>query len=602
MEDKEPVSGLNEEAPQSGAEDFAFGTDTSAPMPAYLDPGSVPHRFADWPVWLVAGVTFLSGLVGIVQPLLARVAAHPRLFSALVPYELYHFSKSLTTAFGFMLIYLSYNLLRKKRLAWMLALSISALSVLVLAARSGSEHFLWLPPGSPGTHLPDFSSLPSVAALLLLVASRKYYTVHSSIRTIRQGLTFVALALCLALSWGTLGFWLLDVRDFGINFELSDALLRTIRQFTLIGNADLVPRTRYAAGFLQSLQILGSLAAVFAAYNLFRPLEYQLATLPHEQKLVKAILEAHGRTALDWYKLLTDKSYFFSCHHDAVIAYKTALNVAISLGDPVGPASEFPELIARFRSYCLNNGWSTAFLQTTPDYLLIYRAAGFDFLKIGEDAVVDLGIFCKKTINKKAFKAPLRKLEKEGYTLVLCQPPHAEQLLLEVESISQEWLSLPGRRERGFSLGSFDLKALQSTPIFVLKDKDGRIIAFVNQVRSYRKGEATIDMMRHRVDVPGGAMDFLFARLFLDLLQQGYSHFSLGLAALGGCSGGPGASLEERAVHQIYEHMNRFFSYKGLRRYKEKFDPSWEERFLVYEGKTPGLIKAAIALARATES
>lgn len=47
--------------------------------------------------------------------------------------------------------------------------------------------------------------------------------------------------------------------------------------------------------------------------------------------------------------------------------------------------------------------------------------------------------------------------------------------------------------------------------------------------------------------------------------------------------------------------LNRYFSYKGLRHYKAKFEPAWEPRFLVYQGGPPGLVQTALALARATE-
>jgi phosphatidylglycerol lysyltransferase len=108
-------------------------------------------------------------------------------------------------------------------------------------------------------------------------------------------------------------------------------------------------------------------------------------------------------------------------------------------------------------------------------------------------------------------------------------------------------------------------------------------------------------MMRHREDVPNGTMDFLFSKLLLQLKDEGFEYFNLGLAALSGVGESPEATLAERAVRQIYEHMNRFFSYKGLRRYKDKFQPVWKESFLVYEGGPPGLIRTALAITRAGE-
>jgi lysylphosphatidylglycerol synthetase-like protein (DUF2156 family) len=42
------------------------------------------------------------------------------------------------------------------------------------------------------------------------------------------------------------------------------------------------------------------------------------------------------------------------------------------------------------------------------------------------------------------------------------------------------------------------------------------------------------------------------------------------------------------------------FSFKGLRSYKDKFEPLWEDRFLVYQNGHAGFVRTAIALGRIT--
>lgn len=214
--------------------------------------------------------------------------------------------------------------------------------------------------------------------------------------------------------------------------------------------------------------------------------------------------------------------------------------------------------------------------------------------------MVDLRVFAAKTALAGEFRRIPNRAAKLGLATTWHAPPHPGGLVDEMQAISNEWLSLPGRREHGFTLGRFDRDYVHRTPLFVVRDADGRALAFVNLIPCWPAGDATIDMMRHRVPIPNGTMDYLFREL---LLRMGADHrrFSLGLAPLAGVGDRPGASLEERAIFQLYEHVNRFFSYKGLRGYKAKFEPVWEERFLAYSGPVTTLPQIALALAHMTE-
>lgn len=38
----------------------------------------------------------------------------------------------------------------------------------------------------------------------------------------------------------------------------------------------------------------------------------------------------------------------------------------------------------------------------------------------------------------------------------------------------------------------------------------------------------------------------------------------------------------EQVIRYLYQHLNRFYSFKGLHAYKGKFRPQWEPRYLVF--------------------
>lgn len=561
-------------------------------LKAFFNPSQIPVLF-------VAFATFFNGLIGIFAPLYQKLALHPKLFALVLPYGLYHWSRSLSILTGFILIYLAFNLASRKRVSYWLTLFGLIVSLLIHLLRSRIE-----------THTDsDFINqslllaiCPVLLNLLLLVLYRKKFSVRSEKGKIKEGIRYFLALLACALVYGTLGFWLLDRREFGINFELGDSLVRTLREFCLVGNTDLQARTSHAVWFLDSLRLCGSIAATLAFYSLFRPIEYKLRTLPLERKLAGEILDKYGKDALDYYKLLPDKSYLFSASSKSMLAYKTCLGVAINLGDVVGEPSELEAFVKAFTAWAHENGWMVAFLQTSEDNLSVYEANSLSVLKVGEDAVVDLDKFVKSTCKKKDFKSRVKKFEKEGYSFELHKAPQDLNLLDEIEAVSNEWLSLPGRRERSFSLGTFERELLKGENIYLVRSKEKKVIAFVNQVRSYAAGEASIDLMRHAAEVPNGTMDYLFVKLLCQLQELGFQKFNLGLAALSGVGESPESNLHEKAVHQIYEHMNRFFSYKGLRNYKNKFEPEWQSRYLIYEGATPGLLKTALAIFEAGET
>ena len=534
---------------------------------------------------LVAALTLANGVLGILHTLFVRLHEAPALFSFLLPFGMHHWGKHLTLASGFLLVDLSYHLYRRRRAAWWLA---CATLMLAAGAHAGRGHHPYL-------------AIAPAATLVLLLRLRPRFTVRSEPRSIVQGLMVVAASLFAAIAYGATGFWLLDRRDFGIEFAWSDAIVRSLQNFGLSGNADLVPHTRHARWFLDSLQVMGAVSVGFAVFSLYRPLAFRLRTLPAERERARRLIELHGRSSLDYFKTWPDKSFYFGPGATTVIAYRAAWGVAVALGDPVGSPGGLESCVRSFLSFCADNGWRVAFHQTLPDLLPLYKSLDFAVLKIGEEALIDLQAFAAKTRHSNAFRRIANRAKTTDLQVTYHRPPHDVAVVDEVQAISDDWRTVPGRRERGFTLGTFQRDYIAGTPLFICRNAPGQALAFVNIIPCWPAGDTTIDLMRHRAEVPNGTMDLLFTETLTRLQADGARRFSLGLAPLAGVGDRPGASIEERAMHQLYERLNRFFSYKGLRNYKAKFEPAWEDRFLVYQGGPAGLVNAGIALTRMAE-
>src|SRR2546430_9151995 len=98
------------------------------------------------------------------------------------------------------------------------------------------------------------------------------------------------------------------------------------------------------------------------------------------------------------------------------------------------------------------------------------------------------------------------------------------------------------------------------------------------------KAELSVDLMRFDADAPRGCMDFLFIELMLWGRQAGYRSFNLGMAPLSGLDAHPLAPAWHRVGNLIFRYGEHFYNFEGLRRYKAKFDPTWEPRYLVARG------------------
>ncbi len=123
-------------------------------------------------------------------------------------------------------------------------------------------------------------------------------------------------------------------------------------------------------------------------------------------------------------------------------------------------------------------------------------------------------------------------------------------------------------------------------------------VAFANIVPEYARNEVSIDLMRRRHEVENGTMEFLFGSLLLWSREQGYDTFNLGLSALSGVGEALDDPAAEKVMHYVYDHMNQFYNFQGLHAFKEKFNPTWEPRYIVFPGYT-SLSAVWLALTRA---
>lgn len=519
-------------------------------------------------VHLVAFLTAAMGIVNLLSAVTPSLHERLRLLEQYSPFSISTGGHLTSALAGFALLLLSVSLWRRKQLGWMLTFTILLISIPI-------HVFKGL----------DYEEA-TLAALLagLLFYLRPYFHARSDPPSIKQGLLTLLAAFGFTLAYGVLGFFLLD-RHFKISFGFWMALRQTVVMFTEFYDPGLqsLPISPFGKYFADSIYAVGAVTFSYALIMLLRPVLNRRITTADDRTRAWEIVRAHGRTSIARYTLFDDKHFFFASDH-SLISYALENRVALALGDPIAPPDAISASISSFKLFCAPNDWLPAFYQVLPDHLDLYKAAGFDVLLLGQEAVVDLSKFTLEGSENKTLRNSYNKMLRNGYRYDVVQPPYSPRMLRELDLISNEWLASRAATEMRFSLGWFDEAYLNTCPILLVRDREGFIEAFANIVPEFQNNEVAVDLMRHRAQVDSGLMDFLFVSLFTWAKEQNYASFNLGLSALSGVGEQADDQVIERALHYIYQNVNRFYNFRGLHAFKEKFHPDWSPRYLAYLG------------------
>jgi phosphatidylglycerol lysyltransferase len=281
--------------------------------------------------------------------------------------------------------------------------------------------------------------------------------------------------------------------------------------------------------------------------------------------------------------LLGDKKLLFSESGASFIMYSIEGRSWVALGDPVGLDEENSELVWQFREMSDNYGGWTVFYEVGRENLHLYLDLGLTVIKIGEEATVPLGMFSLEGRVHKGFRHLINHIEKEGCSFNIIPSEKIPSIMSELKAVSDAWLNEKNTKEKRFSLGFFNEKYINYFPVGIVR-KDRKILAFANIWPGGKKEELSIDLMRYLPDAPQGIMDYLFINMMLWGKREGYQWFNMGMAPLSGLENHTLAPLWNRFGAFIFRHGEHFYNFQGLRRYKEKFDPEWEPKYIAVPG------------------
>jgi phosphatidylglycerol lysyltransferase len=505
------------------------------------------------------------GVINIVSVLTPAIRERVVFLENFLPIEAITASNYFVLVSGLFLLVTAAFMLKGLRMAWYFAVALCVLSLV--------GHL---------TKAIDYEeAIFSIFVLFILFSSRKQYYIKHNSRLRSFGIQTTLLSIIAVFVYGCLGFYFLDKKHFDINFNWLQSIRYTFQNFALVGSSDLVPKDAFARGFLYSINISGLLSLSFLLYTLIRPYIVNSKTTEEELEKANALLQKYGDSSLDYFKTYRDKLIYQDEAIEGMIAYRIAGNFAVALEGPVAAPSDKVALIRSFDKYSYESGLKSIYYRTSQDRLENYVSLGKKKLFLGQEGVVDLTTFTLEGGSRKSIRNALKKVSDQGFAIKIYESPVADGILQKLKSVSDDWLRDTEREEIVFSQGIFIWEELKQQTVITVENSEGKIVAFLNVIPSYVKGESTYDLIRKTADAPNGVIDFIMVALFNYAKAAGFTTLNLGFAPLSGLT--TPHNFPERSMKFAYEKIRSFSHYKGLRSSKEKFSPIWYDKYLIYD-------------------
>ncbi len=344
------------------------------------------------------------------------------------------------------------------------------------------------------------------------------------------------------------------------------------------------------------------------------------------------LIRYYGNHPLAFFGLAPENLHFFTPSEKGLVNYRLENKVAVVLGDPVCAPNAFEHVTHSFLNFCALRNWRVAFYQTSSEHLATYRALQLHPFKIGEEAIINPQTFTLSGSAMANVRTTCRRAEREGVILHWYDGVPPTDVMHQLEQLSSAWLeSKAGKHasERGFSMGRLDelvetaqrADMIADLPIpsndphtsaprlvtAVVTTSAGKACAFVTFTPIYGSWTTTdnksgpqswgwtLDLMRRAPDAPPGVIELLLVRAIERFRSSNAQVVSLGLAAMADTK--QEITSGQRMLTSLAADLGLFKVSETLFKFKEKFCPSWESRYII-TNTTLALPKVVLAVMR----
>lgn len=340
---------------------------------------------------------------------------------------------------------------------------------------------------------------------------------------------------------------------------------------------------------------LGYLVEVRGAFRARRRAHIGQGARPTTDE-VKDEIRRHGGGTLSWMTTWDGNQYARA--GGGIVAYQRRAGVALALADPVGPVASRADAVTAFIRDAERAGLVPCFFSAGE----ATRAAvprGWRSFVVADDAIVDLPGLRFRGKAWGDVRTALNRAGREGMqfrmTRLRDEPWGIQQ---QLRAISESWVAEKGLPEMGFTLGTLQEAVDPEVRVALAVSAVGDVDGFLSWLPVYGEGRVrgwTLDLMRRRQGGFGPVMEYLIGSSAALFAEEGAEILSLSGAPL---THPPGSGAIAEVTTWVAGLIEPVYGFASLHRFKQKFQPRYEQMYLLYRDEAD-LTRIAAALTRA---
>jgi len=272
---------------------------------------------------------------------------------------------------------------------------------------------------------------------------------------------------------------------------------------------------------------------------------------------------------------------------DAAVVYRLIGRVAIVAAAPLAAREHWAEATRLFLAFCDEQKMDCLMIPVGSEYAEIARRCGLALLRIGESGYFELPAWKPAGDRAKKVRAGVNQARKAGVQIERYDPIQncSPRTRREIEDLCQGWINTREVDAFGWLLELDPFSLSQHKRYFLAREADGRLVGMLACSPIYaRRGWYLEDLIRD-TRAERGVSELLVVEALKQLAAEGAQLATLATSPLAGLQPVKELSVKNgderqfkqlsRLLNLIYEHLDAFYHFKALHRFKAKFAPSF---------------------------